>query len=103
MKEHKHKVYTAEDFERYYSGQMSEAEMHALEKSALEDPFLADALEGYSYTKTSLSDVAELRERLSKRIGIKLPELLFLFVLKVLNYKNNTPGRLYSFICQRIK
>src|SRR5688500_9515946 len=67
MKEHKHKVYTAEDFERYYSGQMSEAEMHALEKSALEDPFLADALEGYSYTKTSLSDVAELRERLSKR------------------------------------
>ena len=67
MTEQNHKVYTAADFERYYSGQMSDAEMHALEKSALEDPFLADALEGYSYTKTPVHDVAELKERLSKK------------------------------------
>ena len=38
--------YTAADFERYHSGKMSAGEMHALEKAAMEDPFLADALEG---------------------------------------------------------
>lgn len=56
--------YTAEDFERYHSGKMSEGEMHTVEKAALEDPFLADALEGYSYAVTPEKDVAELREKL---------------------------------------
>src|SRR5437660_12896545 len=58
------KIYTAEDFERYHSGTMSEAEMHALEKAALSDTFIADALEGYSYTQTPVKDVTELREKL---------------------------------------
>lgn len=58
------KKYTAADFERYHSGKMSEADMHAIEKSALADPFLADALEGYVYTNSPLKDIAELRERL---------------------------------------
>lgn len=39
-------AYTAEDIKRYLGGQMSPAEMHALEKAALNDPFLADAIEG---------------------------------------------------------
>lgn len=34
------------DIQRYLKGEMSAAEMHALEKKALEDPFLAEALEG---------------------------------------------------------
>jgi TonB family protein len=34
------------DIERYLSGELSPAEMHALEKKALYDPFLAEALEG---------------------------------------------------------
>ncbi|MBT1686614.1 hypothetical protein [Dawidia soli] len=34
------------DIERYLNGELSPAEMHALEKKALYDPFLADALEG---------------------------------------------------------
>jgi TonB family protein len=34
------------DIKRYLSGEMTPAEMHALEKKALSDPFLADALEG---------------------------------------------------------
>ena len=38
--------YNRENLLRYISGKMSPAEMHALEKAALEDPFLADALEG---------------------------------------------------------
>lgn len=36
----------AKNIERYLRGEMSPAEMHALERKALSDPFLADALEG---------------------------------------------------------
>ena len=63
----KNKIYTAADFERYYAGTMSADEMYELEKAALEDPFLADALEGYTYTSSSKNDIAELRERLDKK------------------------------------
>ena len=42
-----HKIYSAADIERYYNGLMSASERHALEKAALEDPFLSDAFEGY--------------------------------------------------------
>ena len=34
------------DIERYLRGELSGEEMHALEKEALNDPFLAEALEG---------------------------------------------------------
>jgi hypothetical protein len=60
-------TYTAADIYRYRSGTMSDAEMHALEKAALEDPFLADALEGYANTTTPSEDIAELRERLFEK------------------------------------
>jgi hypothetical protein len=46
----KNNGFTASDIERYYSGKMSPQERHALEKAALDDPFLADALEGYTFT-----------------------------------------------------
>lgn len=36
------------DIKRYLNGEMTPAEMHALEKKALSDPFLFDALEGAS-------------------------------------------------------
>lgn len=36
------------DIEKYLSGKLTPAEMHALEKRALDDPFLAEALEGGS-------------------------------------------------------
>ncbi|MDQ6763357.1 MAG: carboxypeptidase-like regulatory domain-containing protein, partial [Bacteroidota bacterium] len=62
----KNKTYTALDFARYYAGTMPSAEMNALEKAALEDPFLADALEGYAYSKDPESDVAAIRERLAE-------------------------------------
>ena len=39
--------YTAEEIRRYLQGEMSESEMHALEKAALDDPMLADAIEGF--------------------------------------------------------
>lgn len=34
------------DIERYLRGELSAEEMHALERAALDDPFLAEALEG---------------------------------------------------------
>ena len=41
-------TYSLTDIQRYLQGGMSAKEMHDLERAALEDPFLADALEGYS-------------------------------------------------------
>jgi TonB family protein len=37
------------DIEKYLKGELSPAEMHALEKKALHDPFLAEALEGAAH------------------------------------------------------
>ncbi|MEN9568859.1 MAG: hypothetical protein RL172_90 [Bacteroidota bacterium] len=42
-----HINYTAADISRYIAGQMTPAEMHAIESAALDDPLLADAIEGY--------------------------------------------------------
>lgn len=64
MQEQHHKSWSVEDFERYHSGKMTEAEMHALEKAALDDPFLEDALEGYAFTQTPVADISELKEKL---------------------------------------
>ncbi len=48
MDEHTvHTGYSAADIERYLSGGMTVKEMHELERAALQDPFLADAIEGY--------------------------------------------------------
>ena len=43
-----HINYSFEDIQRYLQGKMSAAEMHAIEKAALQDPFLADAIEGFN-------------------------------------------------------
>lgn len=40
-------VYSAADLLRYATGRMPAPEMYTLEKAALEDPFLAEAIEGY--------------------------------------------------------
>ena len=61
------KIYTATDLSRYHAGEMSAQEMQALEKAALSDPFLADALEGYAYTQRPEQDIAELGQRLSEK------------------------------------
>lgn len=62
------KTYTAKDIERYHRGEMSSAEMHLLEKAALDDPALADMLEGYTFTATPSADLQNLHERLQQRI-----------------------------------
>ncbi len=63
--EYHNKQWGVLDFGRYHSGQMPPLEMHALEKAALDDPFLDDALEGYAYTKTPVADIAALKNKLN--------------------------------------
>lgn len=47
MEEQKQHInYSAADIRRYLQGELSPKEMHAMEKAALDDPFLADAIEG---------------------------------------------------------
>jgi len=65
--------YTAADIEKYWKGKLSAAEMHALEKAAMDDPFLADALEGYK--NVNLEGLDKLKERLDKRVGAVVPIL----------------------------
>jgi hypothetical protein len=62
------KTYSALDIEKYQKGLLSPAEMHAMEKAALEDPFLADAMEGYADAGANLqADLSDLRNRLAQR------------------------------------
>ena len=65
------KIYTATDLAHYHSGIMPPDEMHALEKAALEDPFLADALEGYMHATDVKKDIAELKDRLAEKRKMK--------------------------------
>lgn len=57
-------IYNALDFKRYHSGEMNDQEMHALEKAAMEDPFLADALDGFPNTNSFEADITEIRSKL---------------------------------------
>ncbi len=62
------RIYTAADIEKYHTGLLSAKKMHALEKAALDDPFLADALEGYDISGVNVNaDITELKNRLAKR------------------------------------
>ena len=72
--------YTAADIKNYWTGKLSKQAMHALEKAALEDPFLSDALEGYQYANTKDDDTAILHQRLAERTNATAP---------VLNIKRN--------------
>ncbi len=69
--EKKNIQFTAEDIRKYLDGELSGPEMQAMEKAALDDPFLADALEGYEESRKQSysfeSDLADLRNRLTER------------------------------------
>jgi TonB family protein len=57
------------DIERYHKGELTPSEMHALEKKAISDPFLADALEGASEISADAfeADVQNLQMLINKR------------------------------------
>lgn len=65
--------FTTDDIRRYVEGRMSPAEMHKIELAALEDPFLADAIEGMrlSYKKYGSASfgagVDDLKNRLQNK------------------------------------
>jgi hypothetical protein len=60
--------FTAVDIEKYHKGLLSSTAMNAMEKAALDDPFLADALEGYATPGVNVAgDIAELKKRLEER------------------------------------
>ncbi len=68
------KSYTAADIQRYLNREMPAQERHAMEKAALEDPFLAEALEGYMQhsAATFLQDIEDLKKSLQEKNDTKL-------------------------------
>jgi hypothetical protein len=62
-----HINYSLADINDYLQGRLSPAEMHAMEKAALQDPFLADALEGLHEVDavTAQNDLADIQAKLS--------------------------------------
>lgn len=58
--------YTFSDIEKYLKGELSHTDMHAMEKAALQDPFLADAIEGYQKANLTISSdhLTEIRNSL---------------------------------------
>lgn len=55
--------------EKYLNGELDARAMHELERQALDDPFLADALEGYAQKQgSSVAHLQELNRRLQQRI-----------------------------------
>ena len=76
MKEEKNNIiYSNDVIRKYLDGELSASEMQALEKAALKDPFLADALEGFEISRnqsvTFESGLDELNKRLNHRIQEK--------------------------------
>lgn len=64
--------YTAADIEKYWKGQLTTTQMHALEKAAMDDPFLADALEGYRMAPQPVAPALDaLAKRLTERVEDK--------------------------------
>ncbi|HEY1054043.1 MAG TPA: TonB family protein [Emticicia sp.] len=66
-------VLTAEDLKRYEAGEMTFQEMHRVEKILLEQPFYADATEGFSEIKkdriSTDKNLNDLKARLGNRIN----------------------------------
>ncbi len=67
------KPYSASDIQQYLEGRLPAAEMHAIEKAALDDPFLADAIEGYAVgdQQQQNKDLQSLRIQLEERINLE--------------------------------
>lgn len=62
-------TYTAKDIANYLSGKLTAQEMHAIEKQALQDPFLADAIEGFAQADDSVTQkhLYQIQEKISSK------------------------------------
>ena len=57
---------------RYLAGQLDDKAMHLLERQAMDDPFLAEALEGFAgHTPDQQANLSDLGRRLEKRVAKK--------------------------------
>lgn len=69
------KQYSAADIQKYVQGKLSAQEMHAIEKAAMDDPLLADAIEGmqnnFRDEKSFNDNVEDLKTRLTIRVEEK--------------------------------
>lgn len=62
---------------KYLNGELNTHAMHALERRALDDPFLADALEGFEHASAGQKDnLAELTDRLHQRAEKKTRKII---------------------------
>ncbi|MCX8019398.1 MAG: hypothetical protein N2747_02755 [Chitinophagaceae bacterium] len=62
------KSFTVSDIEKYHKNELPPSRRHELEKAALEDPFLADALEGYeAHAQRMADDINELKKNILQK------------------------------------
>src|SRR5437870_2333846 len=71
-------IYTAQDIEHYFSGKLTPLQMHMMEKAALDDPFLAEAMEGYAgmNEKQWQHQLAGLKNKFENKEGAKVIPLV---------------------------
>jgi TonB family protein len=69
MSERIHTQYTAEDIEKYLNGSLTPLQMNAMEKAALDDAFLAEAMEGYAGMQQNdwKNDLAGLKQNFAQQ------------------------------------
>jgi len=67
-------IYTAQDIEHYLSGKLTPLQMHMMEKAALDDPFLAEAMEGYAgmNEKQWKNQLIDLKNKFENKEGAKV-------------------------------
>jgi len=65
------KTWSDADIRMYLKGELSPREMHDIERAALDDPFLADALEGLVSLTPADTGLDDLRSRLAARVEKK--------------------------------
>jgi hypothetical protein len=72
-----YKIYTHNDIRRYWNGEMTQVEMYELEKQAIWDSFLADAVEGYHsiVREAAAADLSFLRQKLNTDAEAKVVPL----------------------------
>lgn len=67
------KNFSAADIEKYWNNKLNPSEMHEMEKAAMDDPFLADALEGYKYSANTGEELRMLRANFDSKVNAIAP------------------------------
>ncbi|SEW12930.1 TonB family C-terminal domain-containing protein [Chitinophaga sp. YR573] len=69
-----------EQIRRYLAGELDDKAMHILERQALEDPFLAEALDGFTgYAADQTVNLDDLDRRLEKRVAGAKERKMFVY------------------------